>query len=289
MMSIELKGGLGNQLFQIFSLMGISKKNNYDYLIDKSYNSDRKPYWDTILSKIPNCENKEIEFMNSKDEIFAVNENRFTQYTDIEIDKNQMPNVLLKGYFQSFFYFEHIRENVFDLLIKNQKPEILNKVNELYNHLKLKYPNKKLIFIHRRKGDYQDPIHKGFFQILPMSYYKEALSHFDQDECAFIIFCEDQLATLEEFEFLKHKEFIIEEDYIELLLMSKMDGAIISNSTFSLWGAYLMDYYRCKKVVCPKYFFREWDIHRCDFFEKHWIFIENQDTFRNVQVDPLRK
>ena len=71
--------------------------------------------------------------------------------------------------------------------------------------------------------------------------------------------------------------------------MSKMDGAIISNSTFSLWGAYLMDYYRCKKIVCPKYFFNEWDIHRYDFFEKHWIFIENQDTFRNVSVDPQRK
>jgi len=36
-MSINLKGGLGNQLFQIFSLMGISKKNDYDYMIDKNY------------------------------------------------------------------------------------------------------------------------------------------------------------------------------------------------------------------------------------------------------------
>ena len=63
MMSIELKGGLGNQLFQIFSLMGISKKNNYNYLIDTKYKSDRKTYWDNILSKIPNCIDKDLEFL----------------------------------------------------------------------------------------------------------------------------------------------------------------------------------------------------------------------------------
>ena len=70
--------------------------------------------------------------------------------------------------------------------------------------------------------------------------------------------------------------------------MSKMDGAIIANSTFSAWGAYLMDYYRCKTVVCPKYWFSEWDIHRFDCMEKHWIFVENVEMFKNVPVDPRR-
>ena len=121
-----------------------------------------------------------------------------------------------------------------------------------------------------------------------MSYYKEALTHFNEDECIFIIFSDNQINSFDEFDFLKYKEFIIDEDYIELLLMSKMDGAIIANSTFSLWGAYLMDYYRCKQVVCPKYWFAEWDIHRFDCFEKHWTFIENQEMFRKVAVDPRR-
>jgi hypothetical protein len=30
-------------------------------------------------------------------------------------------------------------------------------------------------------------------------------------------------------------------DYIELMVMSEMDGAIIANSSFSWWGAYLME------------------------------------------------
>ena len=173
-------------------------------------------------------------------------------------------------------------------IFKNQKKEIINRVDTIYNKIKLKYKNKKMVFIHRRVGDYTDKIHKDYYQVLPISYYKEALTHFNQDETVFIIFSYEHNESINEFNFLKHKEFIQDDDYIELLLMSKMDGAIIANSTFSLWGAYLMDYHRCKKIICPKYWFSEWDIHRFDYFQKHWIFIENTEMFKNVSVDPRR-
>ena len=296
MMSINLKGGLGNQLFQIFSLMGIAKKNDYKYILDKSYTDNRKTYWDNILSEIPNCENKLLKMhedntenvINETSEIHQVNENRSTQYLDITLSKDEMRNVFLKGYFQSFNYFENIRDEVFDILIKNQNGDIMKKVNEIYHKLKTKYQNKKLVFIHRRAGDYTDKIHKGYYAVLPMNYYKDALKHFDQNECVFIIFSDVPNQCKDEFSFIKNKEIIQEEDYIELLLMSKMDGAIIANSTFSAWGAYLMDYFRCKTIVCPKYWFAEWDIHRFDCVEKHWNFIENTEMFKNVSVDPRR-
>ena len=41
---------LCNQLFQIFSLMGIANKNNYKYIIDKTY-SDKYQYLDDLLDK----------------------------------------------------------------------------------------------------------------------------------------------------------------------------------------------------------------------------------------------
>jgi len=289
MMSINLKGGLGNQLFQIFGLMGIAEKNGYKYIIDRKYKDNRKTYWDSIMQDIPNC-NDAVQEMTGDDnnELHQVNEFRSTQYMDISLDKNEIKNVILNGYFQSFHYFENIRDKVFDIVLKNQKIDILDKVESIFNKLKSKYQNKKLIFIHRRIGDYIDPVHKGYYSILPMSYYKEALKYFDQEECAFIVFTDTHKQTKEEFAFLKYVEFIIEDDYIELLLMAKMDGAIIANSTFSAWGAYLMDYYRCKTVVCPKYWFAEWDIHRFDCMEKHWNYVENTEMFRDVKVDPRR-
>jgi len=289
MMSINLKGGLGNQLFQIFGLMGIAEKNGYKYIIDRKYKDNRKTYWDSIMQDIPNC-NDAVQEMTGDDnnELHQVNEFRSTQYMDISLDKNEIKNVIMNGYFQSFHYFENIRDKVFDIVLKNQKIDILDKVESIFNKLKSKYQNKKLIFIHRRIGDYIDPVHKGYYSILPMSYYKEALKYFDQEECAFIVFTDTHKQTKEEFAFLKYVEFIIEDDYIELLLMAKMDGAIIANSTFSAWGAYLMDYYRCKTVVCPKYWFAEWDIHRFDCMEKHWNYVENTEMFRDVKVDPRR-
>jgi hypothetical protein len=281
MMAIkQLDNNLGNQLFQLFSLLGISKKNNYNYLIDK--NNDKK-YWNNILNKLPNCEDKYVEFSKQQNgEIIIVNECRFSQFNDIELDKEKMLNVMLNGKFQSFFYFENIKDDVFNL-IKNQNIEILNKVNDIYNNLKSKY-DKQLIFIHRTNNSNDIKI----FKKLSIEYYKKALSHFNQDECVFIIFC-DESSSIEEFDFLKYKEFIVEDDYIELLLMSKMDGAILSNLSISFWGAYLMDYYKCKKIICPKYLFAEWDIHRYDCFQKHWLFIENKEMIENVYVDPQYK
>ena len=278
----QLDNNLGNQLFQLFSLLGISKKNNYNYLIDK--NDNKKTYWNNILNKLPNCEDKYVEFSKQQNgEIFIVNECRFSQFNDIELDKEKMLNVMLNGKFQSFFYFENIKDDVFNL-IKNQNIEILNKVNDIYNNLKSKYDNKQLIFIHRTNNSNDIKI----FKKLSIEYYEKSLSHFNQDECVFIVFC-DESSSIEEFDFLKYKEFIVEDDYIELLLMSKMDGAILSNSSISFWGAYLMDYYKCKKIICPKYLFSEWDIHRYDCFQKHWLFIENKEMIENVCLDPQYK
>jgi hypothetical protein len=288
--TIKLYGGLGNQLFQLFSLIGIAKKNGYEYLIDKQYNGDRKSYWNTILHSLPNCENV-TEITKNIENPSILRENRFSEYMNINLDKTKHKSVFLDGYFQSFYYFEHIRDFVFETIIKNQSKDLLEKINKKHQELKDKYQNKQLIMIHCRKGDYNNKIHNDYYPILSMEYYNKAISHFDKDECAFMIFSDDIETTKKEFEtiILKNKEFIsLEEDYIEFLLMTRMDGAIISNSTFSLWSAYLMDYHRTKKIVCPKYFFREWDIHRLDFFEKHWNFIENTEVFRDVKVDPKR-
>lgn len=285
--TIKLDGGLGNQLFQLFSLIGIAKKNDYNYLIDKQYISDRKSYWDNILHSLPNCKNS-FEIL-SKEHISTLKENRFSEYMHIELDKNKHKNVLLDGYFQSFYYFEHIRDFVFDTILKNQSRELLDKIDTKYRELKNKYPDKQLIMIHCRRGDYNNKLHNNYYPILSIEYYNKSLSHFNQDECTFIIFSDEIETTKTDFKFLKHKEYIsLEEDYLEFMLMTRMDGAIIANSTFSLWAAYLMDYYRNKKIVCPKYFFREWDIHRLDFFEKHWIFVENREVFKDVKIDPRR-
>jgi len=300
--TIKLDGGLGNQLFQLFSLIGIAKKNEYQYLIDKQYNGDRKSYWDNIFHALPNCSNSlEKINMNTNEKlekttqfetdnvISILKENRFSEYMNIELDKNKHKNVILEGFFQSFYYFEHIRDFVFETILKNQSKELLDKVNTKYRELKDKYSDKQLIMIHCRRGDYKNELHNNYYPILSMEYYNKALSHFNQDECAFMILSDEIETTKIDFKFLKHKEYIsLEEDYLEFMLMTRMDGAIIANSTFSLWAAYLMDYHRKKKIVCPKYFFREWDIHRLDFFEKHWIFVENKEVFKDVTMDPGR-
>lgn len=286
--TVVLKGGIGNQLFQIFSCLGICKTNDYNFYLDKNLPSSSVRI---LLNKLLDGldENYKLKPMNV---IGAIKEQRFSQYCRVVLDKEIAPHVLFTGYFQSFFYFEKIRNLVFDHLLHNQDSTLMEQVQNLYNEIQTKYPNKKFVFVHRRKGDYKDSKHNGYFAILSLKYYRKAFAEFDAQNTCFVIFSDEVEDTKQEFneEFPNVTKHYVEnqKDYIELLLMSRMDGAIIANSTFSCWAAYLMDFDRNKKVVSPKYWYSEWNIHRLDFLEKHWKLIENKEVYEHVQKDPKR-
>lgn len=288
--TIQLKGGLGNQLFQIFGTLGICKLNDYQFYLDKSM----------VRSSIKHLLKSLVEELHSKFlerpvdvEIASIQQQRFSQYSLVKLQTSEVPHVIFNAYFQSFYFFEHCRDLVFDHLINKQDSQLMNQVDTLHQSIVSQFPNKQLVFVHRRKGDYADPIHNGYFAILSMDYYQKAFEKFNQENTCFVIFSEDQDDTKQEFDqhFPNLTKFYVEylHDYIELLLMSKMDGAIIANSTFSSWGAYLMDYHRTKTIVAPKYWFAEWNIHRLDFLESHWTLIENNEVYQHVTVDPKRK
>jgi hypothetical protein len=290
--TICLKGGLGNQLFQIFSVWGICKFNDYTFYLNKN----------SVCPSVRKILNNLIEELNTNfhsspsTNPSSIHQHRFSQYSQVVLKKEDVPHVLFNGYFQSFYFFENYRDVVFDYLLKQQDPTIMNKVDSIHNSIRLKHPNKQLVFVHRRKGDYQHPVHNGYYAILSFDYYRKAFAEFDQENTCFVVFSDDPENTQKEFDkefpnvtkVYTHDDHSVSNDYIDLLLMSKMDGAIIANSTFSCWGAYLMDFHRTKTVVAPKYWFAEWNTHRLDFFEKHWKLIENTEVYQNVAIDPKR-
>ena len=55
MISITLMGGLGNQLFQIFAVLGYSFRHNIQYTFPRTKQKGDprvKMYWDNIFDKI---------------------------------------------------------------------------------------------------------------------------------------------------------------------------------------------------------------------------------------------
>ena len=98
---IQLKGGLGNQLFQVFSILSLSINNNTDfYILDNWFDNNRLSWKNYSLfnnikiinknDKYINYNEKEFKFYkisveNNKDYIFDVIFNRINIFGIIKI------------------------------------------------------------------------------------------------------------------------------------------------------------------------------------------------------------
>jgi len=251
----EIQGGLGNQLFIVSALLGESKRQNIPYLIKKtiSYSvTPRNTFWDIILHKL-----KYVEELPKHDIIYTEKNN------DIHspIINANGKHLKINGYFQCSKYFSGDEKELFCL-----KEEHQSIVDKQFEDLKKDFPKDiKVNFIHVRRGDYLK--YANVFYIMEMEWYKRALQHFNEDDL-FLIFSDDIEWCRQNFSFLKHKQYVSNVDYIDLFLMSKCDGAIIPNSTFSWWGAYLG---KEKKVVCPDIWMKNNISQRDMRNESSWI------------------
>ena len=147
----------------------------------------------------------------------------------------------LDGYFQSRKYFE----NHEDIIRKQFHPsdEIINRLNHKYDEFYYQY-----CAIHVRRGDYVD---LAYYHQIKMDYYEASMLKINQQTGIehFVIFSDDIQWCKDNLKF-KNTHFIENETNInDLYLMSLCSHNIMSNSTFSWWGAWLSPY--STKIVAP--------------------------------------
>ena len=102
------------------------------------------------------------------------------------------------------------------------------------------------VFVHVRRGDFLSPRYKAAFEgTCPPEYYKKAIKHVHEEvkNPMFIVFSDDILWAKNNMVLPNTTIFV---DWntglnspIDMYLMSQCKYAIIANSTFSFWGAYL--------------------------------------------------
>lgn len=270
-------GGLGNQLFQIMTVMALARKNNLTPVFEKKDKAlfGRITYYNNFFSKLqlytpPNG----IIFYLIKEE------------TEFKFRKINTPpvNIKLFGYFHSYKYLDppSIIKSYLTLSDEEQK-YIKDKISELRKDFKT------LISVHVRRTDY---LTSNYHTNLSLEYYYEAMKCFDSFESkVFVIFSDDPAWCRENFNgerfegspLGQRSSVIIEDnsDYVDLMLMSECDHYIIANSTFSWWGAYLNE--KQKMVIRPSCWFQvEIDIQ--DLCPPEWesIKIGNNIKMENV-------
>lgn len=252
MIIINIIGGLGNQLFQLFS--GISyviDKNQYTNfkICDKFYNKQNKctkrnTYWNSFLQELnthilPPKYNIDIQ-PNIKFNDTVFNQNTFNKLNEIDpstINKN----IIFSGYFQSYIYFQHNFDKICEILnIETKRNHIQQKYQYDYNNI---------CSIHFRYGDYKkfSTIHFN----LPEEYFinatniiksKKYLLFFEKEDTELIKTIVDKIKNNVRYQNIDEIEFIFIDtdipDYEQLLIMSLCQNNIIANSSFSWFAAY---------------------------------------------------
>lgn len=208
------KQRLGNQLFIYASLLGIAKKNN------------------TVVNCIPRVAHylkntNRMEILD-RDSDSVIYEEKSFSYDSVKLATN-IVDYNLKGYFQSNKYFENIIPKFqFEDYLAEKADTILSKL-----------PKKETIAIHIRRGDYVD---NPNYVLLPATYYITALIKYfpNYEDYNILIFSDDIPYCRVHFSCLPNVYFSEGNDDIEdLVLMSRCKHFIISNSSYSWWGAYL--------------------------------------------------
>ena len=272
MISCLLVGGLGNQLFQIFTTIAYSIENDMPFMFNNKKTTlgmtYRETYWNTFLILLQPYLVDDLIF--KKYLSLPLKEKGF-KYNSLPYIPYKNTNIQLIGYFQSYKYFEKYQKSILSLLnIEEQKLEIIKSYSRNY---------KNTISMHFRIGDYKNL--SNIYPILNLNYYKKALQNilFNNKELEVLYFCEEKdkknvdiiiNELIKEFKEIKFEciEFNIL-DWQQMLIMSCCKYNIIANSTFSWWGAYFNS--NDNKIICyPHVWFKKND-ELDDLFPKDWI------------------
>ena len=241
-------GGLGNQLFQYAAGFLLQKINNGKLLFTSPTDNphDTCDYRNTFgLEKY----DAEIPYYTFQ----FYQEDGFAHYNPTDY---KYPLVHLYGYFQNYNVLKNILPEFKKLLLytlQSQRTIVLNKYNIL--------PASG--FIHIRRGDYVGTS----FILKNLDYYSEGLKKMSHIQHWFI-FSDDIEWVKSQPLFQNIGTYVDESDpLMSLAFMCEIhDGAIIANSTFSWWGAYLG--VGTQSVVYPK----DWINNKTpDLFPEKWV------------------
>jgi hypothetical protein len=269
-LEIGYNGRLGNQLFQYAVCYVVSKKLNTEFgILKRNINNIKQDgcydfsnnQWIPYRFVVYDGFNITAPLLSTIDIENIFKEPHF-HYT--ELINNIKNNTSIQGYFQSEKYFVDYKEDI--LKEFTFKKDILSKAIDFIKDFK----NNEIVSIHIRRGD---NIINPAFPLISMDYIQQALNVFSDKEYNFLVISDDVSYCKEIFPDNKNIKISTgENDFIDMCLMSLSDHNIISNSSFSWWGAYL-NKNKNKKIISPSDWFKDKTINTNDLIPDNWIII----------------
>jgi len=293
MVMVKLIGGLGNQMFQYAAARRLAEFHNTVLKLDITELEDRlhkenftyRSYSLNVFHIKENIAQPDeiISFKKLQRGILSKIVNKIKQKFDIHLlirekhfhfDEKILHasnNSYLDGYWQSEQYFKDIEDIIRQEFIVKLEPDKKNR--QLIKYIQ----QHNAVSIHVRRGDYiSNPSRRKKHLTCDIEYYHRAVKTIVEKVAHphFIVFSDDPEWTQNNLKldfpaiYITHNQN--EKAYEDLRLMSLCKHNIISNSSFSWWGAWISAN-KDKIVITPKKWFNDASMNTQDLIPEKWI------------------
>lgn len=291
MVTVQLNGGLGNQLFQYAAAKSLSMHHNVPLLIDISsfqredlpelevprdfelYNFEGVNDKTIVLSKKDNEDI--INFLKKKSIVKLLPNHKRKVYSEpfYHFDKNffhSKKNVLLRGQWQSEKYFRRFSNFFHDSF------QLKTSLIENCLHQGQQLQAIQSVSVHVRRSDYlRKKIILEWHGVMEKDYYLKAFKYLEEKIGSFEVFYFTDDTEWVKNELLPAKEGEIistatKNHYEDFYLISQCRHNIIANSSFSWWGAWL-NKNPDKIVIAPTNWFNQGPKDTQDLLPQAWL------------------
>lgn len=285
MVTVEICGGLGNQMFQYSAARCLAVTHQCAVVLDtRSYAHQDKRTFDLSAFKLAeNVTSVDCStLMEGKPRLgwFGLGQKKMTVlrekhfHYDSEVSKS-CPPFRLEGYFQSPEYFRCTED------ILRGEFQLRDKGGASFLYWKSRLEGSNGISLHVRRGDFLESGITSVHGVLPADYYQRALAFIDcttNSQADLFVFTDDpgwvgaNLDLGRKFELVSASKMKPVE---EMTLMAMCANHVIANSTFSWWGAWLNPDLS-KIVVAPRRWFTAEAARRMnttDLFPQGWVLL----------------
>lgn len=276
--TIELSGGLGNQLFQLSAAMVISEKTNRQFKLDPL---------NLKLSVLPGVQRRSLSIGNllRPNEMHsartALCQRIVTPKSRCLREEGPLDDVIARignstervfGYFQRYGVAEQVH------------PEIIARLRHAaIAGVNVQNGAEERIAIHMRRGDYLKMKTRKFHGLIDRDYFVSAVRHISSvtgirsvvivsdnlEEAYAVLF---GLLSSEGFSVIPHNQ---QSEWNDLGILANSAAVVMSNSSFSWWGAYLAYKQHNAVVVAPSPWFTSSNGVESILFARDWHQIQS--------------
>ena len=255
MIIVKIKGGLGNQLFElalVLRLQSLGKTVKID--VNEYLSENEKRILSTYANGFEIASKIEIDNVcDNKSDLWSRVKRRCKIYKKSHIIEDEtrfmdeifrLDNVYLEGYLQDERYFMQVKDSI--------KKKLDFHVEKEDDALAEEIESAESVSIHIRRGDYLE-VSKIYGNICTERYYENAIKYVkDNIKNPVFYFFSDDIEWVKEKYNDPHYRYVSDgkrNTEAEFALMAKCKHNIIANSSFSWWAAWING--KNKVIVAP--------------------------------------